>query len=633
MGGYMNLAYDIDLSSGEIKQLAIDPEDQKLYLGGKGLGARVLYDNTPPGLDPFDERMAIIFSTGPVTGSAAPQSNRFVVTTKSPLTGAIGSATSGGNFATKLKKAGVDLVMVRGKADKPVYIEITEKGAEIKDAAHLWGKGAVETQELLPKPFGKAVIGPAGENKVRYAAIISQERVAGRTGCGAVMGAKNLKAIIANGRKKLPIADAEGFKALQKSHTEFLLGHPMTGGKLPEFGTANIVNTAAGRNILPVRNFQVGTDTRAPNISGEYMAREHLKKRVGCQSCPIICGRGLEMKDGKLVEEGEKGKVTKGPEYETLGLMGSNIGCFDIKKIYEWNYLCDDLGLDTISVGGTIGFATELVQKGMLEADLSFDEHEGISKLLEDIAHRRGLGDDLAEGVKRMSDKYGGKDFAIHAKGLELPAYDPRGCVGQGLEYATTNRGGCHVGGATMYLEAVGPISIDPLSIKAKPQLVMLQQNIASAVSSSVFCLFSTYAMIPAAAFSLNPQGPIYKTIIKVLANSGPVLSLVLKTKAPIALLFFEKFISHITGRHMTMGDFVEAGERCFNIERIYNFREGLTAADDTLPPRLLNDSTFPGVDGGVPLAKMLPKYYKLRGWDSSGKPTAKTLKRLSIRA
>jgi len=623
LGGYMNKAYDVNLSTGTIKDLVISREDRDLYLGGKGIGVRLLYDETRPGMDPYDEEMVLIFSTGPVTGTSAPQSNRFVVTTKSPLTGAVVTATCGGNFATKLKKAGVDVLLVRGKAPEPVYIEVTEDGLEIKDASALWGKGATETQDLLPKAHGKAVIGPAGENLVRYAAIVSQDRVAGRGGCGAVMGAKKLKAVIANGRKKVEIMDVETFKGFQKSMTKFLLAHPMTGGILPRLGTANIVNTTAGRNMIPVDNWQRGSDHRATQITGERLAARYLKKRVGCLSCPIVCGRGIEM----------KGKLSKGPEYETLGLLGTNLGNYSLPNIFDWNELCDDLGLDTISLGGVLGFATELTQRGLLQSDLSFDSHDAVSQIIEDIAHRRGLGDDMAEGVKRMSDKYGGKEYAIHVKGMELPAYDPRGCYGQGLEYATTNRGGCHVQGATMYLEAVGPLSIDPHSTKAKPELVMLQQNIAAAIASSVFCLFSSYAMIPAVVFKLNPQGMLYKLITAAVLNSGPILSLVLKSKAPIPLLWFEKFLTYVMGRTVSMGDFVEIGERVFNLERVYNIREGFTGADDTLPPRLLNESTFDGIEGGVPLHRMLPRYYKLRGWDESGVPKRSTLERLQIRA
>jgi aldehyde:ferredoxin oxidoreductase len=268
----------------------------------------------------------------------------------------------------------------------------------------------------------------------------------------------------------------------------------------------------------------------------------------------------------------------------------------------------------------------------LLKSDLSFDKHDGIPQLIDDIAHRRGIGDDLAEGVKRMSEKYGGKDFAIQVKGLELPAYDPRGCYGQGLEYATTNRGGCHIQGATMFLEATGPLSVDPHSIKSKPQLVVLQQNLSAAIGSSVFCMFSSYAMIPGPAFRLNPQGLPYKIINTILLNSGPILGLVLKTKAPLPLTWFEKFLSYVIGKRVTMGEFTEIGNRVFNMERIYNLREGFTGTDDTLPRRLLKESIFPGIEGGVPLERMLPAYYKVRGWDERGVPKQSTLKHLRIR-
>jgi aldehyde:ferredoxin oxidoreductase len=389
-------------------------------------------------------------------------------------------------------------------------------------------------------------------------------------------------------------------------------------------GTANIVATAAGRNILPVCNYQKGTDVRAMAISGERIASKYLKKRVGCMSCPVICGRGIElwMKDAGGEEhlvshpDGKHKGITKGPEYETLGLLGSNLGCFELEKIFEWNHLCDDLGMDSISLGSTLGFATELTERGMLQSPLSFERHDAVADLIRDTAYRRGLGNDLAEGTRRMADKYGGHDFAIHVKGLELPAYDPRGCYGQGLEYATTNRGGCHIQGATMYLEATGPISVDPLSIKAKPELVALQQNLSAALCCSVYCMFASYAMIPSLAFSLDPQGKIYGAVTQAQLNARPVIALVVKS----------------IGRKVTMGEYTEIGERTFNLERMYNLREGLTGADDTLPRRLLEEPTFPGKERGVPLAAMLPRYYKVRRWDAAGVPTPRTLERLSLR-
>jgi aldehyde:ferredoxin oxidoreductase len=621
-GGSMNRYLDVDLGTGEISNKTFDPSDQELYLGGRGMGVRMLYDQTAPGLDPFDERMALIFSVGPLTGTSAPQSNRFVVTTKSPLTGAIADSHCGGNFATKLKKAGYDAVVIRGKSPRPVYLEITEQQAAIKDAAHLWGQSTSDTQEALPKNFGKAVIGPAGENRVRYACIVSQRRVAGRTGTGAVMGAKNLKAVIADGNQKIPIARPEEYKELQQQATKFLLDHPMTGGVLKELGTANLVMTTAGRNIIPTRNFQAGQDARTPALSGEKMRDELLVRNDGCLSCPIRCGRHVKI----------FGREAKGPEFETIGLLGNNLNLFDLSVVTELGELCDDLGLDTISCGGVLGFATELTERGLLKSDLKWGDAEAYRRAIEAIAARQGLGDELAEGTRRLAQKYGGMEYAIQVKGLELPAYDPRGCFGQGLEYATTNRGGCHIRGSTMYLEATGPVSIDPHSTAAKPPLVILQQNSNASTSSLVMCYFAAYTTIPPAVFKMDPNKLSYRMIMGVLAHAGPVVKLVLRSKSSLKMMFFEKLLTAVTGRNYSMSDLNQIGERIVTLERLYNLREGLSAADDTLPRRLLEESTFKGMSGGVPLHKMLPEYYAIRGWDTSGVPTDKTIKRLRIR-
>jgi aldehyde:ferredoxin oxidoreductase len=612
---------DVDLTSGTITRQTLDPQDVALYVGGRGLGARLLYDHTRAGLDPYDPEMVLIFSAGPLTGTNAPQSNRFVVTTKSPLTGLITDSHCGGSFATKLRKAGYDALLIRGRAEKPVYLEITDETIEIKDAAHLWGKGTAETQELLPKRYGKAVIGPAGEHRVRYAAIVSQTRLAGRAGTGAVMGAKNLKAVIADGQRPIPIAQPEEFKRLQKLHTEFLQKHPMTGRILPELGTANLVMTTAGRNIIPVRNYQAGQDLRVVQLSGEKMRDELLLKHDGCIACPIHCGRHVRRATG----EG------KGPEFETIGMLGSNLGIFDLPTVIELGILADDLGMDTISLGGTLGFATELTQRGRLTSDLAWGAADVYRRAIEDTAYRRGLGDELADGVKRMADRYGGAEYAIHVKGMELPAYDPRGCVGQGLEYATNNRGGCHIRGSTMFLEATGPVSVDPLSPHAKPELVILQQNTNAAVSSLTMCWFAAYAMIPDVIFDLDPNSLAYRLLMQVMLRAGPAVRMILKLPNPAQLLWFEKFLSLVTGRKYSMGDLNTIGDRIMALERLYNLREGLDPKTDTLPDRLLHEPTS-RYQTGVPLDKMLPAYYKIRGWDERGVPTERTVKRLQIR-
>lgn len=614
---------EVDLTSGGSSARPVPSEVVELYLGGRGLGARLLFDSTPPGLDPFDERMPIIFSVGPLTGSAAPQSNRFVVTTKSPATGAVADSHCGGSFATKLKKAGFDGVIVRGRSPRPVYLEIKDGKAELKDAAHLWGKGTVATQAALPASFGKAVIGPAGENRVPFACIVSQNRIAGRTGTGAVMGSKNLKAIIADGSAATFERD-EAFKALQKEVTEFLRSHPMTGQILPTLGTANLVMTCAGRNIIPTRNFQKGHDRRTPELAGERMRDELLIRKDGCLSCPVKCGRHIRLGKG----EG------KGPEFETIGLLGNNLGIFDMQTVAELGELCDDLGMDTISMGGVLGFATELTERGLLSSELAWGRVEAYREAIEATARRSGLGAELAEGTRALAKRRGGEEFAIQVKGLELPAYDPRGCFGQGLEYATNNRGGCHVRGSTMFLEATGPVSIDPHSTAGKPELVVFQQDMNAAVSSLVFCYFASYAVLPAFAFKLEASSAAYRLAMAAASRAtGPALRLALRMKNPAQLLWFEKFLSAAWGRRVGLGQFMEVGARIYNLERLYNLREGMSGSADTLPRRLLDEPTFPGAKAGVPLADMLRRYYRVRGWDSEGVPTPATLRRLAIRS
>ncbi|MFH2008588.1 MAG: aldehyde ferredoxin oxidoreductase family protein [bacterium] len=621
-GGNMGQYLDVDLTTGTVEKKQQRREDLELYVGGRGMGIRMLYDNTDPGLDPFDEKMVLIFSVGPLTGTNAPQSNRFVVTTKSPLTGCVADSHCGGNFATKLKKAGYDAVLIRGRSPKPVYLEINEDEITLRDASALWGKTTGETQEALPRTFGKAVIGPAGENRVRFAAIVSQHRVAGRCGTGAVMGAKNLKAVIADGKKKIPIAQAEEYKKLQKELSQLLKEHPMTGGTLPDLGTANLVMTCAGRNIIPTRNFQAGQDLNSVKLSGEKMRDELLVRKDGCLACPIRCGRHVKV----------KGRETKGPEYETIGMLGNNLGVFDLEEVTELGMLCDELGLDTISMGTTLGFATELTERGMLQSELAWGAVDTYRRAIEDTAHQRGLGKDLAGGSRRMAERYGGVEFAINVKGLELPAYDPRGCVGQGLEYAVNNRGGCHIRGSTMYLEATGPASVDPLSTKSKPELVIFQQNTNASVSALSMCYFSTQAVIPAALHHMDPNSFPYRAIMKVLLHSGPALRAMFKLKLPGQMLWFEKLLSLATGRVVTTSELAEIGARIYTLERLYNLREGVSPSEDKLPRRLLSEPLSRHGQYGVPLARMLPTYYKLRGWDPRGVPTEETVQKLRIR-
>lgn len=628
--GYMGNMLRVDLSRGEITEFDVTDREREQYIGGKSLATKILFDNQKAGVDPLSQEAMLIVNTGPLTGSNAPCTSRFNVTAKSPLTGGIGTSNCGGSFGINLKHCGYDAIVITGKAEKPVYIDITDGHAEIKDASHLWGKDTEETQEALDTKAGKLVIGPAGENLVKYACLISQERAAGRCGLGAVMGSKNLKAIQAKGTQKIPVADPEGFKKAVQNWINILKNHPTTGETLPKYGTANLVNRINVAHALPTANYQRGWYEDAEKISGETLAEKYLVKNTGCISCPIRCARVVEV-DGRQV---------KGPEYETVGLFGSNILNNDLGLINRWNRKMDLLGMDTISSGNTIGFAMELNKRGLLKSELEFGKFDNIEKVLEDIAYRRGVGGELAEGTRAMAEKFGGKDFAIHVKGLEIASYDPRSSVGLGLGYATANRGGCHLNsGYMIFMEHVGPINMNPYTTAAKPAWTIFQQNIFEAVSSSGNCLFTTYAIMHAKLHKINKQGTLSKMISKLMGISGPMMdrtSAILPWGIPIQVppaIPHSLVVSRLTGMKMTLGKYLQAGERGFNIERLFNLREGVGAETDTLPGRMLKEPMEPGrPETVVPLEKMLPHYYKVRGWDSRGVPTAKKLNRLGIK-
>lgn len=623
--GYAGRILEADLAKRTFAFKPLDQETARLYIGGKGYGTRLLYDMTEPGIDPLGPANPLIFATGPLNGSVAPQSNRFAVVCKSPLTGGIGNAACGGSFAYGLKRAGIDVLIVLHQSTTPVRLVIDgdRDAVQFIDAADLWGKGTYATQEALGKKHYHAVIGPAGENLVLYAGIVSNERIAGRTGVGAVMGSKRLKAVSVNGSRKLEMDDPEQFKAYTKWVREMFRDHPVLGGTLTRCGTANIVNTTNARNIIPTHNFKYGRFPEAMNLSGEYLAdHEIVGVKSSCIHCPVTCGHDV-MVEGV-------GRV-KGPEYETVGLMGSNLEIPDVKKVTEWSYLADDFGMDSISLGCVLGFAMELQERGMLNAGLRFGDPSGVSDMIRDIAYRRGLGNDLAEGVKRMSAKYGGHEFAMHVKGLELSAYDPRGSFAQGVEYATTNRGGCHVQGASMYLESVGPFTINPQNLRLKADIPVVQQNLACAINSMVLCIFTTYGLMPKAIHDMNPNSFIYKALTFAFEHSGPTLRTVMGIKGK-PMLWFERWLTYITGTPFSGGHLQEIGARIFNLERMYNLREGKTSEDDTLPPRMLHEPTFPHMTSGHPLGQLLPRYYRLRGWDARGVPAKRTLERLQVR-
>ncbi|MGE5397100.1 MAG: aldehyde ferredoxin oxidoreductase family protein [Chitinophagales bacterium] len=620
---------DINLTTGQINTYSIDQKIVDFYLGGKGLAARILYDELRPGVDPLSLDNILIINTGPLTGTGAPSSSRFNITTKNVMTGGIASSNCGGIFGVRMRKAGYDGLIIRGRSSEPCYIEILDGNIAIKSGSHLWGLNTEECQQVFDRRYGTLVIGPAGENLVNYACAVSGERVAGRCGVGAVMGSKNLKALVAYGTKEIPVHNRAKFSKYVRSWIEMLRNNPATGEKMPRYGTAGFVRSCQESGILPTRNFQRGTYDQADEISGEALAEKYLTRNSGCVSCPIRCERRV-MLDGKEI---------KGPEYETIGLLGANIENCDLGMINRWNYEADLLGVDTISMGGTLAYAMELQERGIKNFGLKFGDVTNISDAIRKIAYREGDFSDLADGSKVMTKKYGGEDFAIHAKGLELAAYDPRRSVGHGLGYATSNRGGCHLnGGYLVFIEAIGPLKVDSLTSKGKAALTVLFQNGMEAVSTAGFCLFTAFTLVPAPLYRVKPNGIAIKTIGGILIEVRAVLNQLGKL-LPGAIPFNTRFlfphaeaIKLATGLTMTTGRFLQMGERVFNMERMFNMREGLTFEDDILPKRLLKELSDPGNPATiVPLDKMLPEYYRVRGWKADGQPASSKLKQLSI--
>jgi len=620
----------IDLSRNCVSDHPISEELFKYYLGGKIMGAKLLYDLQPEGLDPLAPESVLIINTGPANGSGAPSSSRFNLTFKNVLTGGIASTNCGGQFGVMLKRAGFDGIIIAGKSDVPVCIEILDGSIEIRNASGYMGLDTEEVQGQFDKKWGKLVIGPAGENLVRYACAVSGERVAGRCGAGAVMGSKNLKAVVAYGTQKNEAFDQKKLTKYIKKWATFLKSHPMTGSTLPKYGTAGIVTGSNASGVLPTRNFQEGRYKNAQKISGEYFSENLLIKNSGCVSCPIRCERRVVVNN----------KEVKGAEYETIGLLGSNIENDDLAWINEVNYLVDVLGMDTISLAGTIAFAMELKERGLADFDLSFGDKDNIIDIIKKIAVREGKYSDLANGSKWLSEKYGGKDFAIHSKGLELAAYEPRNSVGMGLGYATSNRGGCHLnGGYLALLESVGVLSIDKHTTKGKPELTILFQNMMEAISAAGFCLFTSQALIPPVFFKLGSLHPVTRFVNKAAITARFALRPLWRVM-PWILPFNSLYLApqaavlrYVTGQKITAGRFLQIGERGFNIERLFNLREGLTALDDDLPARLTDTPQDVGnPNSKVRISKMIQAYYKLRGWDSTGVPAKRKLKQLGIK-
>lgn len=616
--GTSNRILEVNLSTKKVTEFKITEQDRKLYLGGKGLGLKLLYDRLKPGIDPLGEENIIVLEMGVIMGTGATCSGRFAAVTKSPLTGILVSSSCGGPFGMAYKTAGYDGLLISGKSETPIYLEIDADGVQFHDASHLWGKDTQETQEALIKikSDGVLVIGPAGENKVLFANVRSGDRFFGRGGIGAVFGAKNLKAILAHGgvykiMPKNPVA----FQKVHKKATRQINNNFVTGKLYRYFGTAANVNYCKRGNILPVENFRYGDHDQSDAVTGETMRTEYHTKPSTCIPCSILCGHKGTYPDGS---------VHKIPEYETTAMLGPNLGIFDTDLITQWNDQCSKLGLDTISTGGTLAFAMEAGENGLLQTDLKFGSPDNISQTIDDIAHRRNLGSDLANGTRWLAEKYGGKEFAMQVKGMEFPAYDPRGSYGQGLSYAVANRGPCHLSATTFALEVFLDY-LNPYSIRVRSKFVSLFEAIYNVVNSLHICLFTTWA------FLLEP--PIVKY------TPVPILRFFMQNLPELAMKFltvsvFSKLYKSITGIPMSPRKLLAAGHRIHILERYMNTSEGISRKDDTLPDRFLKEGRKNDPKNRtVPLEKMLFKYYKLRGYDENGVPKMETLRKYGIDA
>ncbi len=599
MFGWTGKVLRVNLTDGTIRKEPLRMKDAESFVGARGLGSKYWVDDVKDlSVDPLSPKNNLLFVTGPLTGTMATSAGRYEVVCKAPLTGTLAASNSGGYFGPELKYAGYDLIVFEGKAPKPVYLFIYNETVELRSAKALWGKNTHETTDAIlaeTDPDAKvACIGPAGEKGVLFAAVMNDKhRAAGRSGVGAVMGSKNLKAVAVRGTKGVKVADTKAFLATVKEAREKLAANPVTSGGLPAYGTnvlVNILNQAGG---LPTRNFQTGYFEEADAISGETLSSTLLVTKKGCMGCTSACGR-VSRTTGKFAGSGE------GPEYETAWSFGADCGISDLSAVTKANFLCNELGLDTITMGSTIACAMELFEKGVLtEADtgmdLSFGNAEAMVEMVKKTGAREGFGDKLALGSWRMAGELGHRGLSMTAKKQEMPAYDPRALQGMGLEYATSNRGGCHVRGYLTSPEILGlPQKLDPDSIEEKPAWLKAFQDLTSAVDSSGTCLFTTFAL---GAEDLAAQ------------------------------------MASATGLPFSAESVMKAGERIWNLERLFNMAVGFTAADDTLPPRLLEEPMPTGPAKGKlsRLGEMLPGYYAARGWDEAGVPTDDKLEELGL--
>lgn len=606
----------VNLTAGTVKTEPLNMEWARAYLGSRGLGSKYLISEVDPKVDPLSAENKLIWATGPLTGTMASTGGRYTVITKGPLTGAIACSNSGGYWGAELKMAGWDMVIVEGQSAKPVYLYINDDVAELRDASHLWGQTVWKTEEILKTSLQDPLvrvssIGQAGENKVLYAAIVNDlHRAAGRSGVGAVMGSKNLKAIAVRGTKGVGnIRDPKAFMKATFEKKKILAENAVTGQGLPAYGTQVLMNVINEIGALPTRNHRDVQFEGAKDISAEAMVtpresdgKKHLVTNQACFGCTIACGRISKMDENHFTVQNKPQYwgANGGLEYEAAWALGAANGVNDLEALQYANLLCNEYGMDPISFGATVGAVMELYEMGVLSkeqigVDAPFGSAAALAAFAEMTGRGEGFGQEIGMGSARLTKKYGHPDLSMSVKGQEFPAYDGRAIQGIGLAYATSNRGACHLRGYTIASEVLGiPVKTDPVESEGKPELVKAFQDATAAFDSSGLCVFTTFAWGVA---DLAPQ-------LQAACN--------------------EEF---------TTEELEKIGERIWNMEREFNNAAGFTAKDDSLPKRLLTEAAKTGASKGMvsKLPEMLPKYYAVRGWDPEGRPTAETKQRLSL--
>ncbi|MCX5887303.1 MAG: aldehyde ferredoxin oxidoreductase family protein [Proteobacteria bacterium] len=586
-GGYHGRYLTIDLTNKSWQVKDLPEELANGYLGGRGIGGKLLYDLQPGKVDPLSPDNHLIAFTGPLTGTHAPGSSRITFMCKSPLTNTINMSSMGGAFPNAFKRTGFDGVVISGKSKSPVWIHITPEGVQFNPADDLWGRTTSETETAIREKVGEkcrvACIGPAGENQVLFSAVVSETRTAARGGNGTVMGSKNLKAIAVSGDHELTIADKQSFKEIVQKIRESQ-NENMGVASLQMNGTAGVVSVSNAMGILPTKNFQTGTWEAAEETSGAAIAEKIRIKSMACASCPVGCSLISEIKTGKFA-----GTKIEGPEYESTVMLGSNLLISDLNMIAAANHLCDEFGLDTISTGNVIGFAMECYERGLLtDKDtgglaLTWGNGDLVLSLIEMIALKQGFGKRLAQGVARLSKEIPGSEgFAMQVKGMEIAAYDPRGVNGQGLSYAISPRGGDHGKGGYMIVEVFMPGS-DLYTYVGKAAKAAHMANNGAILDSGSFCNFN---FIPD---DLVPG-----------------------------------LLTAIVGEEYSEARLRNIANRIINLERRFNIREGFSRKDDTLPARLLKEPLPEGMAEGktvTGLDIMIDEYYEIRGWNKEGNP------------